>query len=168
MANHYILPLWFLLSFFFFLFSSPVLSGHRLDVYHTSTHDAVLVQNIEYRSEMCSTWLAKNTGCKKLPKIRQLRTIAPLCRAISSQLRCVSTFGKNLLNSNISSTCPHNMVNFGPRTAEIGSGVWGTQQISTGFASWLRYCSDVAHRRPTKLCMMFGHLLGCYTINRGP
>ena len=33
---------------------------------------------------------------------------------------------RNLLNSNISSTCPHNMVNFGPVTAEIGSGVWGT------------------------------------------
>ena len=29
------------------------------------------------------------------------------------------------------------------------------QQISTGFASWLRYCSDVVRRRPTKLCMMF-------------
>jgi len=24
-----------------------------------------------------------------------------------------------------------------------------------GFASWLRYCSDVAHRKPTKLCTMF-------------
>jgi len=27
------------------------------------------------------------------------------------------------------------MVNFGPLMAEIRSGVWGTQQISTGFAS---------------------------------
>jgi len=54
------------------------------------------------------------------------------------------------------------MVNFGPLTAEISWGVWGTQQISTGFASWLRYCSDVAHRRPTKLCTMFGSLLGWY------
>jgi len=26
---------------------------------------------------------------------------------------------KNLLSSNISSTCPHNMVNFGPLAAEI-------------------------------------------------
>jgi len=26
----------------------------------------------------------------------------------------------------MSSTCSHNMVNFGPLTAEIGSGVWGT------------------------------------------
>jgi len=33
---------------------------------------------------------------------------------------------KNLLNSNISSTCPHNMVNVSPLAAEIGSGVWGT------------------------------------------
>ena len=37
------------------------------------------------------------------------------------------------------------------------------QQISTGFASWLRYCSDVAQRKSTKLCAMFGRLLGCYT-----
>jgi len=29
--------------------------------------------------------LAENTGHKKLPKIRNLRTIAQLCRAISSQ-----------------------------------------------------------------------------------
>ena len=33
---------------------------------------------------------------------------------------------KNLLSSNTSSTCLDNMVNFGPLTAEIGSGVWGT------------------------------------------
>ena len=31
-----------------------------------------------------------------------------------------------MLSSNTSSTCPVNMVNFGPLTAEIGSGVWGT------------------------------------------
>jgi len=33
---------------------------------------------------------------------------------------------KNLLSSNISSTCPHNMMNFGPLAAEIVSLVWGT------------------------------------------
>jgi len=51
---------------------------------------------------------------------------------ISSQLRHVSTIGKNLLSSNISSTCPHNMVNFGP-AAEIVSLVWGTPANSNGF-----------------------------------
>jgi len=70
---------------------------------------------------------------------------------------------KNLLNSKISSTCSHNMANFGPLTADIGSGVRAAQQISTGFASCLCYCSDVVHRRPTKLCT-FGRLLRWYTM----
>ena len=41
---------------------------------------------------------------------------------------------KNLLSSNISSTCAHNTVNFGPLAAEICLPVWGTcskfQQVS--------------------------------------
>jgi len=36
------------------------------------------------------------------------------------------TIGKNLLNSNTSFTCPHNIVNFSPLTAEICWRVWGT------------------------------------------
>jgi len=40
---------------------------------------------------------------------------------------------KNSLNSNIFSTCPHNMANFGPLAAEIGSGVWGTPANFNGF-----------------------------------
>ena len=38
------------------------------------------------------------------------------------------------------------------------------QLISTGFASWLRYCSVVDRRKPTKLCTMFGSLMGWCTI----
>jgi len=41
--------------------------------------------------------------------------------------------GKNLLSSNISSTCEHNMVNFGPLAAEIVSLVWGTPGNFNGF-----------------------------------
>jgi len=37
------------------------------------------------------------------------------------------------------------------------------QQISMGFASLLHYCTDVTQWRSTKLCTMFGHLLGWYT-----
>jgi len=37
---------------------------------------------------------------------------------------------KNLLNSNISSICLNNMVNFSPLAAERGSGVWGTPAIN--------------------------------------
>jgi len=38
-----------------------------------------------------------------------------------------------LLSSNISSTCPHNTVNFGPLAAEIISLVWGTPGKFNGF-----------------------------------
>ena len=50
--------------------------------------------NLECRSEMYCTRLAGNTGRKKSPKNRHLRTIAQLCRAVSSQLRHVSTIEK--------------------------------------------------------------------------
>ena len=42
-AGHYIFALLFLSSSFFF-FSSPNLSGRRLDVYHTSAHGVALVR----------------------------------------------------------------------------------------------------------------------------
>jgi len=41
-AGHYILPCGF--YFFSLLFSSPNLSGRRLDVYHTFTHGVALVR----------------------------------------------------------------------------------------------------------------------------
>ena len=66
-------------------------------------------------------------------KIRRLRTISQLYRAISSQLRHVSTIGKNVVNSNISSTRPYNMVNFGPLVADICLPVWGTPANFNGF-----------------------------------
>ena len=55
---------------------------------------------------MCCTRLAANTGRKKVAKNRHLGTIAQLCRAISSQVRHVSTIGKSSLSSNMSSMSP--------------------------------------------------------------
>ena len=89
------------------------------------------------------TRLAENTRPKKSPKIRHLRTIAQLSRAVFSQLRHISTIDKNLLNSNISSTCSHNMVNFDPLMAEIVSGVWGIPANFNGF----RVFASLLHRR---------------------
>jgi len=40
---------------------------------------------------------------------------------------------KKLLNSNISPTCPYNMVNFGPLAAETEWRVWGTPANFYGF-----------------------------------
>jgi len=46
---------------------------------------------------------------------------------------CIVNRKKNLLGSNISSTCPHNMLNFGPLAAEIVSLVSGATVYFNGF-----------------------------------
>ena len=84
-----------------------------------------------------------STGRKNCPKIARLRTIGQICRAISSQLWHISTMGKKLLNSNISPTCLHNMVNFGPLMAEIYWRFWGTPANFNGF----RVLASLRHRR---------------------
>ena len=88
-------PLYFaaVVSIFFFiflLFSSPIISGR------TYLHRRCgLSANLKCMSEMCCTRLAENTVRKNYAKNRHLRTIAQLRRARSSQLRHVSTIGKN-------------------------------------------------------------------------
>jgi len=82
---------------------------------------------------MCCSRLAANTGRKKVAKNRHLGTIAHLCRDIFATKACIDNQKKNLLSSNISSTCPHNMVNFRPLAAEIVSLVWGTPANFNGF-----------------------------------
>ena len=84
-------------------------------------------------SETWCTRLAENTGRKNDVKNRYLGIIAQICRAISSQLRHVSKIGKKLLSSDMSSTCPHNMVNVGLLMAEIRWRVWGTPANFNGF-----------------------------------
>ena len=91
-AGHYIFALWFLsiyLSFFlsFFLDWSQRPQIGCLPYFHTWCGPSA---NLECRSEMCCTRLAGNTGRKN----RHFGTIAELCRAISSELRHVSTIGK--------------------------------------------------------------------------
>ena len=50
-----------------------------------------------------------------------------------------------MLSTNTSSTRSHNIVDFGSLAAEIGPVVWGAPQlISTGFASWQRYCNPTS------------------------
>jgi len=126
-CDFYLLPIVFYLSF-------PRLISAATDWISTILlHMAWPSANLECRSEMCCTRLAANTGRTKVAKNRHLGTIAQLCRAISSQLRHISTIGKNLLSSNISSTCPHNIVNFGPLAAKIVSLDWGTSGNFNGF-----------------------------------
>jgi len=110
--GHYIFALWFLLLS---SFSSSNLSRCRLDVYHTSTHGVVLVRIWDADLKRAT----RGSVIIQDAKNRHLGTIAQLYWAMSSQLSYILTIGKNVLNSDTSSSCPHNMVNFGPLTAEI-------------------------------------------------
>jgi len=131
---YYIFALWFLSyssSPFFPRIISAVAEWMSLPYFYTWCG---LSANLECRSEMCYTRLAGNTWRKNAAKNRHLGTIAQLCRAVSSQLRHLSTMGKNyLLSSNTSSTCPRNIVNLGLLTIEISLGVWGTPANFSGF-----------------------------------
>ena len=82
---------------------------------------------------MRCTRLAGNAGRRIWSKIRHVGTTAQLCRVISSQLRHISTIGKKLLNSDVFSTCPHNMGNFDPLVVEICWRVLGTAANFNGF-----------------------------------
>jgi len=52
-----------------------------------------------------------------------------------------------LLSSNISPTCPYNMMNFGPLAAEIVSLVWGTPANFNGF----RFLAALLHSQTAAL-----------------
>ena len=71
-------------------------------------------ENLECRSETCCARLAENTGLKKSPSGHH-RTSS--WGYIFGTKACIDN-RKNLLNSNISSTCP-DMVNFGLLTASL-------------------------------------------------
>jgi len=67
---------------------------------------------------------------QKSPSGHHLTALSGYIFAIKA---CIDNRKKNLLSSNISSTCTHNMVNFGPLAAEIVSLVWGTPSNFNGF-----------------------------------
>jgi len=102
---------------------------------------------------------------QKLCKNRHLHTLAQLCRAISSQLRHVSAIGKKPVKQQyfLHMSSRYGKLRRLRPNRSVGE-FEAPQQISTGFMSWLRYCTDVAQRRSTKLCIMFGHLLSWYTM----
>ena len=75
--------------------------------------------------------------CKKLPSRHHRTTLSGYIFATKAYI----DNPKNLLHSNTSSTCPDNMVNFGPLTAEIGSGVWG---IPANF-NWFHVLAALLH-----------------------
>jgi len=104
-----------------------------LDVCHTCRRGVALVRIYDAGLKRAARSSLKIQDAKTTQKIPHLGTIVQLCRAESSQLRHVSTIGKILLNSNIFSTCFHNMANFGSLTAELCLPVSGTPANFNGF-----------------------------------
>jgi len=108
---------------------------------------------------MCCTRLAKNTRRKKTPS-RHHRT--NLSGYIFTTKACIDN-RKNVVKQQY---LLHMSSQYGELRLTNGWDPFGTpRQISTGFASSLRCCTDVAQRRSTRLCRMFGCLLGWYTIH---
>jgi len=83
---------------------------------------------------MCCTRLAENTGRKKSPSAHHCTTLSGYIFATKVH---INNRKKSLLNSNISPSCPHNMVNFGPLAAEISSVVSGTECLAISWAGTL-------------------------------
>ena len=124
MAGHYIFSCgFFLFSFFLLSFFPRVISAvadwmSTMLLYKWCGPSA----NLECRSVICCTRLAGNAE----PKIIAKNSPSWHHRTtMSGHIFATKAIRKKLLNSNIYSTCSDNMVNFGPLTAEIGSGVWG-------------------------------------------
>ena len=101
-AGHYIFALWFI---FFFFFSSPNLSGRRLDVYHTSTHGVAKMQ--VWNLLHAARWKCRTQKCRQ----KSPSAWAPLHNFVGLYLRLRNegTYRqskKNLLSSDMSSS-PH-------------------------------------------------------------
>jgi len=84
-AGHFIFAPWFLSSFF----SSPNLSGGRLDVYHTFTYDVALVRIYNAGLKCAARGSLEIQDAKKSPKICHL--LASLGHP--SKFQCVSRLG---------------------------------------------------------------------------
>ena len=82
---------------------------------------------------MCCTLLSENTGRKSRQKLPSGHYRTTLSGYIFATKARIDNRKKNLLSSNMSSTCPHIMVNFGSLAAEIDPVNWGTPANLNGF-----------------------------------
>jgi len=124
-CRHYIFALWFILYSVF----PRLISAVADRMFATCTHVETLLPrpNAGLKSDARGT--RKNSGRKKSPSGRH-RTTLPCYLFATKAYRQPE---KSLLSSNISYTCPDNMVNFGSPAAEICWRVWGIRANFNGF-----------------------------------
>ena len=128
-CSFFLLLLLLLLSFF----SLPNLSGRRLDVCHTCARGVALVRILDPGLKRAACGSLKIQDAKIVKNLPSGHHRTTLSGYIFATIRHVWTIGKNFLSRSISSTCAHNMVNFGPLAAEIGPVVWRTPANFNGF-----------------------------------
>jgi len=122
-AGHCILHLWFLSSFF--LAYSQRSQIACLPYFYTR-----ITANLECRSEMCCTRLAKNTGCKNSPSVHHRTTLLDYVFATRACINNRKKLVKQQYLLHTSSQCGE----LDPLAAEIGWQVWGTP------ANFNRFC----------------------------
>jgi len=137
------LPCGFFLSIFYLYFSSRNRSGRRLDVYHTSKLDVALVWTYNAGLKCAARGSLEIQDAKIRQKSPSANHRTTLLGYIFATKACIDNRKTNLLNSNIFSTCPHNMVNFRPLTAEIIWWVWGTPANFNGFPLMVAGCNNM-------------------------
>jgi len=96
--------------------------------------------NLECRPEMCYMQLAGNAGLKKSPSAHHCETLSSCIFATKARI----DNQKKVVKQHISSTCPHNMANFSPLTAEIG---WQVSGIPANFNRFRILASLLQSRR---------------------
>ena len=128
-AGHCIFAPWFLLSSSIFLFSRLISAAAD---WMSATHDVALVRIYDAglrRATRGSLKIQDAKSRQKSPSGHHRTTLSGYTFATKARI----DNRKKLLNINISSTCPHNMVNFGQLEAKVVSLVWGTPANFNGF-----------------------------------
>ena len=100
---------------------------------HTSTHGVALVRISDAHVKRAARGSLQIQDAKIVKNLQSGHNCTTLSGYIFATKAHINNRKKNMLSSNISSTCSHNMVNFGPLAAEIGPVVWGTPANFNGF-----------------------------------
>jgi len=131
-AGHYIFALWFLLLLSFFPRLISAVTDWMSAILPQSTHGVALVRISDAGLKRAARGSLEMQDPKKSPKSAIYRHHHTTLSGYIFATKARIDNRKNLLSSNMSSTCPHNMVNFGPLAAEIGLPVWGTPANCNG------------------------------------
>jgi len=128
-AGHYIFALWFPFSFFLGIFST-------VKDWMSTTLIHIVWPSCKFRTQVwkCAAHGRWKYRMQKWPqKSPSAHHLATSSGCIFATKACIDNRKKNLLNNNMSSTSLHNVVNFGPLTADICLGVWENPTNFNGF-----------------------------------